>query len=169
MTWTPSYTNNSLGQCVWFWTVLDKKTLKQCEKYNQGVISRRDAHAAKLEKAEKKVEALKQKLKDEENKLYDLRYYQRPKGVEIQMKPQVHRHYETSEIQTFPAEVDFYDNIRTRIHIWNEEENKDEIIWEMSDGSWMSGYIAIPCINGGSEMDESKTYFRTTLFKEAIN
>ena len=108
-------------------------------------------------------------MKDEVNKLYDVRFYQIPSAVEIQMKPQVHRHYKTSEIQTFPDEVDFYDNIRTRIHIWNHEENKDKIIWEMSDGSWMSGHIAIPCINGGSEMDESKTYFRTTLFKESIN
>jgi hypothetical protein len=165
----PRYTNNGLGQKVWNWTVLDMKTLKQCEKYNQGVISRRNTHAVKLEKAEKKVKILQQKLKDEENKLYDIRYHQRPKGFDIQMKPQVHRHYETSEIQIFPDEINFYDNIKTRIHIYNQEENKDEILWEMKDGSWMSGCISIPCINGGSEMDESKTYFRTTLFKESSN
>jgi len=149
------------------WTVLDNKTLKQCEKYNQSVINRRHANEVKISKMKQKIQDLERKLRDEENKLYEIEINKHRQGFEIQMKPQVHRHYETSEIQTFPDEVNFYDNITTRIHIWNQDENKDEILWEMKDGSWQSGCIAIPCINGGSEMDESKTYFRVTTFKEA--
>ena len=138
------------------WTVLDNKTLKQCEKYNQSLINRRHTKDVKISKMKQKIQDLERKLRDEENKLYEIEINKHRQGFEIQMKPQVHRHYETSEIQTFPDEVNFYDNITTRIHIW-----------EMKDGSWKSGCIAIPCINGGSEMDESKTYFRVTTFKEA--